>query len=387
MLYARKRRVRRFGSSEKEIKRRIPMSNRSNLLLTVLATSVVMAACAAPTPPPTPTAAPKPTEAPKPAAPAATTASPTPVLPRIEDIKRDTSKPLGSPENPIIMAIAPSSTSQELLVNGEAIAKEMTLVTGLTIKTIVPTSYASLIEAMGAGNAHIGWLAPLQYILAKQKGYADVAMIVLRFNAKDKQMHDHYGMEFLANKTSGFKKYFDDATAKSTADAATALKQFDGKVVCLTDPLSASGYVFPMGVLAKAGVKPSKVVETKAHPTTVRTLYAGGQCDFGAAYTNIRTEDAKLVQDLPDVMDKVELIWRSEEFIANDNLSLANKLDASTKAKLVSGFMKLLELEAGKKALKSVNGIDGLKAVDDTFYDELRSVLEAGGIDVSKLVR
>ncbi|HQV69970.1 MAG TPA: phosphate/phosphite/phosphonate ABC transporter substrate-binding protein [Thermoflexales bacterium] len=349
------------------------------------ATGLLLAACtgaAAPTV--APTAAPKPTDAPKPAA---TQVPPTPVLPRIEDVKRDASKPLGSPENPIIMALAPSSTSQELLVTGDAIAKEMNTYTGLTIKTIVPTSYAALIEAMGAGNAQIGWLAPLQYILAKQKGYADVAMATLRINAKDKQLHDHYGMQYLANKTSGFKQFFDDAASKSTADAATALKQFDGKIVCLTDPLSASGYVFPMGVLAKAGVKPSKVVETKAHPTTARTLYAGGQCDFGATYIDVRNEDAKLMQDLPDVMDKVQVIWRSDEFIPNDNVSLATKMDAATKAKLVDGFKKLAESETGKKSLKAVYSIDGLKTVDDTFYDELRSILAAGGIDVSQLVK
>ncbi len=46
--------------------------------------------------------------------------------------------------------------------------------TGLTIKTVVPTNYAAMIEAMGAGQAHIGWLAPTQYIMAHGKGCADV---------------------------------------------------------------------------------------------------------------------------------------------------------------------------------------------------------------------
>ncbi len=358
------------------------MSRLSNVLLTIAATSAVMVACAAPTPPPTPTAAPKP------AAPAAPAATATPVLPRIEDVKRDASKPLGSLENPIIMALAPSSTSQELLVSGEAIAKEMKDITGLTIKTIVPTSYAALIEAMGAGNAHIGWLAPLQYVLAKQKGYAEVTMATLRINAKDKTARDHYGMQFLANKDSGFKPFFDVAKNESTTkDAKEALQQFNGKSVCLTDPLSASGYVFPSGVLAKAGVKPSKIVETKAHPTTARALYTGGQCDFGATFIDVRDEDAKLKADLPDITSKVVVIWRSEEFIPNDNVSLASAMPKDLKTKLTDGFKKLSESENGKKALKVVYSIDGLKTVDDTFYDELRSVLEAGGIDVSKLVK
>ncbi len=367
--------------------------NTKQTILAALASSLILAACATPTPAPTsvppPTAALAATKAPAPVAAEPTKApAPTPVLPRIEDIKSDKSKPLGSPENPLVMALAPSSTSQELLVSGEAIATEMKALTGLSIKTIVPTSYAALIEAMGAGNAHIGWLAPLQYVLAKQKGYADVTMVTLRSNVKDKSLRDHYGMQFLVRSDSGFKTFFDVAKNESTTTNETeALKQFDGKIVCLTDPLSASGYVFPSGVLAKAGVKPSKVVETKAHPTTVRALHAGGQCDVGATFVDVRDEDAKLKADLPDVMDKVVVVWRSAEFIPNDNVSIATKLDKDTKAKLVDGFAKLAQSDSGKKALKTVYSIDGLKAADDTFYDRLRAVLEAGGVDVSKLVR
>ena len=332
--------------------------------------------------------APVPTIVPPTSVPSAGAITATAVLPRLEDIKADRTKPLGSPENPLVMALAPSSTSQELLVNGDAIAKEMKDITGLTIKTVVPTSYSALIEAMGSGNAHIGWLAPLQYVLAKQKGYADVVMATLRINAKDKQLHDHYGMQYLAAKSSNFKPYFDEAKGISTApDAKTALAQFDGKSVCLTDPLSASGYVFPAGVLAKAGVKTSKVIETKAHPTTARALYTGGQCDFGATFIDVREDDAKLKADLPDLKDKVVVIWRSDEFIPNDNVSLSSKLDKDTRAKLVEGFKKLGDSPTGKTALKAVYGIDGLKTVDDTFYDELRSILEAGGVDVSKLVK
>jgi len=49
--------------------------------------------------------------------------------------------------------------------------------TGYVIKISVPTAYAALVEAMGSGNAHIGWLPPLAYMLAKYKGYADVAWL------------------------------------------------------------------------------------------------------------------------------------------------------------------------------------------------------------------
>jgi hypothetical protein len=43
--------------------------------------------------------------------------------------------------------------------------------------------------------------------------------------------------------------------------------------------------------------------------------------------------------------------------------------------------------EAGLAALNSVYQIQGLKVVDDTFYDEFRVALEATGLDVTTLVR
>jgi phosphonate transport system substrate-binding protein len=133
----------------------------SYLLLAVLVVAtLVMAACQpAPTPeptkPPEPTAAP--TKAPEPTKPPEPTTLPAPEL--------------GTPENPLIMALAPSANTQELMAGGEAIAAKLTELTGYTIKTIVPTNYAALVEAMGSGNAHIGWLPTVPYIVAYEKSY------------------------------------------------------------------------------------------------------------------------------------------------------------------------------------------------------------------------
>jgi len=38
-------------------------------------------------------------------------------------------------------------------------------------------------------------------------------------------------------------------------------------------------------------------------------------------------------------------------------------------------------------ALKTLYSIDGLKAAEDTFFDEFRVLLAASGIDVASLVR
>ena len=369
-------------------------------LSTALLVSIFLAACAAPpaaapatapaTAPAAATEAPAATAAATAAATTEATTAATEAAPAEATAAPNTSgAALGTPENPIIMALAPSATSQELITTGEAVAAQLSKITGYTIKTVVPTKYSALVEAMGSGNAHIGWLPPVAYLLASQKGYAEVAFSTLRFNSKDKVNRDHYGVQFVANKASGFKSFFDTTTNESTTtDAKEALAQFAGKKPCFTDPLSASGYVVPSGVLAQAGISTTEPVFVQAHPTVVKTLLdpATAQCDFGATYIDVRDEDKSLIE-IPNVMDTVVVIWRTPLFIPNDNVSLATSLPAEVKTKLTAAIAEMAASDEGKAALKVVYNIDGLQPVDDTFYDEFRSILEAGGFDVTTLVK
>ena len=99
--------------------------------------------------------------------------------------------------------------------------------TDLEYKVIIPNSYTALIEAMASGNAHVGFMPTLAYLLAKQAGAAEVKLVVVRNGS------DFYGAQFIANVDSGFTSYFDAETNTNTADAATALVQFDGKTPLL----------------------------------------------------------------------------------------------------------------------------------------------------------
>ncbi len=331
-----------------------PLARLSAVLATA---SFVLSACGA--------AAPAATAVPAAPAPTATSSKPA----------------LGTAANPLVMSLAPSATAQDLIASGDLIAKLITDKTGYVIKTNVPTSYAALVEAMGSGNAHIGWLPPLAYILAQKKNAADVGMATIRTGS------DHYGVQFLANASSGFKSYFDEKTNKSTTEKAEeALKQFEGKKPCWTDKLSASGYVVPSGILSRAKITTPEPIFANNHPTVARNLYNKAGCDFGATYNDVRTQDKSLAE-LTDITTKVVVIWRTPEFIPNDNVSYAKVVAKDMREKLTKAFLDIAQTPEGKAALTKVYTIDGLKAVDDTFYDEFRATLEATGLDVTTLVK
>jgi phosphonate transport system substrate-binding protein len=313
------------------------------------------------------------------------TATPTPEVVVTEPPVVATEPPaaaLGSPENPLIMALAPSATTQELQTGGAAIAAKLSELTGYTITTVVPTNYAAMIEAMGAGNAHIGWLAPVQYIVAHGNGYADVALSTIRNGS------NHYGFQYVANAAAGFTSYYDPATAMTTADAATALAQFADKKPCWTDPLSASGYILPYGLLKANDVSVKTGAWVQGHPTVIKSVYLsprGEICDFGASYIDARSNVAA---DFPDVNDVVQIIWVSEPFIPNDNVSFASNVPEDMRAILTQALLDLASTEEGINLLKSGGySIQGLEVVDDSFYDEFRVYLEASGVDPTTLFR
>jgi phosphonate transport system substrate-binding protein len=336
--------------------------------------ALALAACAPATP--------APTEAP-------TAVPPTAVPPtKVPDPTATAVPELGTADNPLIMALAPSATTQELQTGGQAIADKLSEMTGYTITVTVPTNYAAMIEAMGAGNAHIGWLAPVQYIVAHGKGYADVGLATVRNGS------NHYGVQFVVNADwkdkdgNGFTLYYDAATGKNTADAKTALAQLADKKPCWTDPLSASGYIIPSGILKKEEIKTKAGAWVQGHPTVIKSVYLspkGEICDFGATFIDARSSVAA---DFPDVNDKVQILWVTDPFIPNDNVSYASNVPADMREKLSQALLDLAGTEDGITLLKNGGySIQGLEKADDTFYDDFRVYLEASGVDPTTLFK
>ncbi len=335
-----------------------------SLLTLIVALAMALSACG-PAATPAPTAMPAPTQAP-------TAVPPTPVPPTA------TPPTLGTADNPIIVAFEPSGTSQEITAGGQELLDLLSKQTGLTFKGVVPTSYAALTEAMGSGNAQIGWMATFAYIIAHQKGYADVALITQRFGS------DHYGSQFIANKSSGFTPAADQPATE--AELSTLL-QFKGKKACFADPQSTSGYVIPLIFLKKAGLTDADIpnpVFAGGHTQVVQALYDGGICDYGASFVDARSNIAK---DHPDVNDKVVVIYQTAAIIPNDNMSYAPDMPQDLRDKITAAMMTIAGTDAGKKALNDLYQIGGLTKADDTVYDQFRSYLQASGIDLSKYVQ
>ncbi|MEN6436062.1 MAG: phosphate/phosphite/phosphonate ABC transporter substrate-binding protein [Anaerolineaceae bacterium] len=348
------------------------MKKRTMLIvLSVLVMSAMVLTSCKPVSAPEPTQAPEIVETEAPAETEAPVATAEPTEAPVE---------LGTEDNPIVLAFAPSMTSQQVAESGQALADKLMELTGYKIVTNIPTSYAALIEAMGSGNAHIALFPTFAYLVAHDKGYADVGLIVERYGST------FYGAQFVAAKSSGFTSYFDSETNTNTADAATALAQFADKKPCWTDPLSTSGYIIPYGILQNLGIPTKAGAFVQGHPTVITALNAGGICDFGATFIDVRTNPT-LQEQIPDVMEKIDVIWRTDPVIPNDNISFATSMSPEMVQKFKDAFIQMSSTEDGKAILKAIYEFESVKECEDSFYDDFRVYIQAAGFDYTSAVK
>ena len=251
---------------------------------------------------------------------------------------------LGSAENPLRMMFVPSGDAQMILKGGEEIAQLLQKTTGLHFKTSVATSYAAVIEAMGAGKVDVGWLATFSYVLAHDKYGVELLLVVQRFGSP------FYRGQIMVLADSGI------------ADLA-GLK---GKRFAFVDPASTSGHLYPKTLLLSKGIDPEhffkKSVFAGSHNAVVLSIYKG-EVDGGAAYDGSRSTVAKI---FPDVFDKVKVIAYTKE-IPNDTVSVRKKLPEDLKLIIRDGLKQISRSPEGSKVLKKLYGISGFTDLDGLF--------------------
>jgi phosphonate transport system substrate-binding protein len=366
----------------------------ATVLLLPIVAACQQAAPAAPTtaPPPTSAPAPKPAAA-SPAASPSAAASPSPVVkpaaspgaspsaaasPSPAAVQRPNAPPAptgndkGSASNPINMAFVPSSDSQKVLASGQPLADQLKAVTNLTFNVSVPTSYTTVIEAMGANQVDVGWLAPFAYVLAHDKNGSQVILASLRQGSKT------YRSQIIVRADSGI----------------TSIDQLRGKKFAFVDPASASGFLFPNALLAQMNIDYktffSDTIFAGGHDKVVIAVYnkqVDGGATFGNNVDNGPPTDARtLVQStLSDVMQVVRPIAQTDP-IPNDTVSVRAGLDTNLVQLIRNGLLYVQSTPDGQKTLRDLYQIDGLGPADDSDYNSVRNAARALNLDLEEQI-
>jgi phosphonate transport system substrate-binding protein len=264
---------------------------------------------------------------------------------------------LGSAAKPLKMAFVPSSDSQKVMASGQPLADLLTTITGLVFQVSVPTSYAAVIEAMGAENVDIGWLAPFAYILGREKFQTEVILSSVRSGSKT------YTGQIVAHADSGI----------------TSIEGLKGKKFAFVDPGSASGFLYPNALLASKGIDYktafSETLFAGGHDKVLVAVYnkqVDGGATFGPSAPGATDARHNVVSTLPDILEKVKVVDLTPP-IPNDTVSVRKGLSPALVAQVKEGLLAAAQTEDGKRLLKTLYTIDGLATAQDSEYESVRA--------------
>lgn len=279
----------------------------------------------------------------------------------------DAGAAIGSAARPISMVFVPAVNAEQLAVSADQLASLLEKETGYKVKGSVGTSYAAVVEAMGAGHVDVGWLNPFSYVLA----------------------HDKYGVEPLLITTRRGMRSYDGVIITRTDSGINSLKDLKGKTFAYVDPLSTSGAIYPQLAMMAAGIDPKKdlgqTIFAGGHDKVVIAVYQK-QADAGAIYGGGGSDArARVEGTIPDVMQKTKVIGHTDP-IPNDNVSVRKDLPADVKEKLKAALLKISKTDQGRRLLENYD-IDGLEPVTDSDYNSIRKAAQALNINLEQAIQ
>jgi phosphonate transport system substrate-binding protein len=290
-----------------------------------------------------------------------------------------TEAPIGEQENPIVLGIvyevesSQSAAAQEFV---QYLANE----TGYIFRIQSFTTYIDLLTAFENGTVSFAWLQPLTYLYAYRNDTAIVGLLTSNFGVYG------YGSQFLVRSDSEFKIKFDPNTQESTGGSDDALRQFNKKRPCMVNDQSIEGYVVPIGLLNKASINYAEPAFQQSSTSVIRALYAGGICDYGVtfAYSGDPRTSSSIQEDLPDVMEKVLVAWRSDPVIPTLNVSFNTNLPLKIRRAIIDSILVYSKTPKGLKQLNKLTNyqIEALKTVDHDVYSDLNNLVNTSGIDL-----
>jgi len=292
--------------------------------------------------------------------------------------------PLGSEGNPITMGfILPPNSTVDLA------ARELVTVlgeeTGYVLEALMYPDFQTLSIAILDGNVDLFWLGPLEYLYLHEENAAEVMLMTNHLGVYA------YGVQFITHIESGFRPYFDPETQENIGDSLDALQQFSGTRPCFLNSESIPGYYVPMGILANASTPTLDPVFVYNYNAIIRALYIRGICDFGVTYA-LRGDpltSSDIQTNLPEAQNLINIIWRSDGVIPNLNLSASPSLPVFIRFRLEEALLRIADTPDGLNLLRTGLNyeVEALRAVDDHFYNPLRSMIAPLELDLQSITQ
>jgi phosphonate transport system substrate-binding protein len=229
--------------------------------------------------------------------------------------------------------------------------------TGKKIEFYMPTSYASVVEAMLNGWVQLGVLGPESYVIAKAKEPAIEVFATYKKNKGHLQEEGPgYRAVLITTKASGF-------------DTGAKLK---GKVLGLVEPASTSGDLIPRALYTKeigSSLESfySKVVYTGGHDLSTLAVKEGR---VDAAFVATHRFDNVVDRGLAK-LEEFNVLW-SSPVVPQDPFVYRGDLCPEIKTAIRETFLSLHDTPEAKGFLSKLK-TDRFVEMNDKEYDVVRA--------------
>lgn len=225
------------------------------------------------------------------------------------------------------------------------------------VKPFVATDYAAVVEALRNQSADVGFMGPLQAVMANQQAGA-YPILGEVYNGKAT-----YVARIFVRKDSGIRR----------------VEDLRGKTMAFVDPLSSSGYLYPLEIFRQAGL----VQNAADADTFFRKIYfAGGDEQAIRAVLNNFVDAAGIGQYSLNLLrgeerDAVAFIAESAA-IPSHCVVVRKDLDPQAVENLRAALLAL-NLGSDRALLKRLYNVDGYVKVTLADYAGVARIAEAYG--------
>lgn len=266
--------------------------------------------------------------------------------------------PLAAQDTALRLAFIPQENPEKLLGDIEAITGWLSEQIGVPVEGFVTIDHAAAVEALRYGDADISFMGALPFVLAK----AEIGAVPL-----------------LSEVYRGSPSYTGRIFVRRDGGIG-ALADLRGRDIAFADPISESGYLYPLAEFVEAGLVESPGAEEEFFG---RVFFAGGyqQAMQAMAEGLVDAAGASQYADLlltPE--QQAEVMWIAESAPIPSHLVIARAgLDAALRDRFTDAMMQLNEPENRDK-LRYLYGPDGYVRADPAAYDGVRDMARRYGL-------
>lgn len=263
---------------------------------------------------------------------------------------------LANADGPLRIVFIAYQNPDQLAGEIEPVVEYLERQTGMDVKDFVATNYAGVVEALKNGTADVGFMGPLQYIIAHKQAGAKPLLGEL-YNGKAT-----YESHIFVRKDSGIN----------------SLEDLRGKTMAFTDPISSSGYLYPLAIFREKGL-----VKGAPEEFFKRVYFAGGDEQAIRAVYNKFVDAAGVGQYAynllrPQERDAVKVLAASRP-IPSHCIVVRNDLPEASATKLKNALLALNDEGPDHKLLQNLYSVDGYTEIThETFAETERLARELG---------